>query len=124
MRKIALLILLLGLVSSIDATDPPSYNNKVYAKLLRQLDGGIVDASSRSLNFIYYEEYAIEQTTVELRIFDDQSNLLVATNLNVDPGTNTIEYSLSSTTTYPANANYWIKVTNQKGEKRFLRFKI
>ena len=107
-----------------NATDGPVYHTKTYAKLLRKLDGGIVDASSRSLNFLYYEEYATSSTTCELRIFNAQSDLLSTTNLNVTPGSNLVEFNLSSTSLYPGGQKYWIKVTNKKGEKFFLRFKI
>ncbi|HAD96429.1 MAG TPA: hypothetical protein DCG19_03425, partial [Cryomorphaceae bacterium] len=63
-------------------------------------------------------------TTCELRIFNAQSDLLSTTNLNVTPGSNLVEFNLSSTSLYPGGQKYWIKVTNKKGEKFFLRFKI
>jgi hypothetical protein len=101
--------------------------NPIYAKLYRNLNGGLYKTYSGILYFHYDEEYESPSTNLDYQIFhytdmvtpivDGTSNPLV-----LDYGRKEHKLDLSSTSLVSGQV-YILKVTNDKDEKFYLRFK-
>lgn len=94
-----------------------------YAELARELDGGYYRVLDSTLRFRYFEQYAITDDSLDLRIYNGDRTPISSINYSgevVDHGDNRYQLDVGQ-----LDLGYYIlEVTNEKGEERMLRFKV
>lgn len=105
-------------------------NKSPYAELKHKLDGGYYMAYNGKLLFKYDEEYNDADSKLTFNIYDEDRNLVGANSYLptgqqklVSVGDNRYVINLINCYINLGNGFYVLEVTNEKNEKRYLRFK-
>lgn len=102
----------------------------VYLNLKRKVDGAYYSARLNTLGFRYIEEYTPNSGLLSYRILDKHNEDVFASN-NVTPppvyrqvGDNKCEIDLGVHRNMLPSGFYVLEVVNDKGEKRFMKFRL
>lgn len=100
-----------------------------YAELKRSLDAGYYPARAHKVRFRYDEDYQPLNGELKFKIYNKQQVEVLSANnisisLNIKAGDNKLELDLSPHVAVFTAGFYVLEVTNDKNEKRFLRFKL
>lgn len=101
-----------------------------YLDLKRQVDGSFYPARLNTLGFRYMEEYLPASGTLNYRILDRNNEDVFVTNSVTQPdvfrlvGDNKCEIDLSTHRSILPSGYYILEVTNDKNEKRYMRFRL
>lgn len=107
----------------VGATDE-TISEKIYYRLSNIPQGVIVPIGNDGvLNFVYDEEYEVNQATLNYKIYNNQGNLLMenVTDYYTHFGLNKISLDSQDHNLIPGN-NYLLEVISPKNEKTYLRF--
>lgn len=101
-----------------------------YLDLKRKVDGSYYPARFNSLGFRYIEEYLPASGVLNYRVLDRNNKDVFVTNGVTPPtvfrlvGDNKCEIDLSAHRTILPSGFYILEVTNDKDEKRYMRFRL
>lgn len=102
----------------------------VYLNLKRQLDGAYYPSRLNVVGFRYLEEYLPASGTLNYKIIDEKDRDVFATHSVAQPtivrraGDNKCEIDLANHRNIFPAGYYILEVTNDKQEKRFMRFRL
>lgn len=104
-------------------TELPSAE-KSYYRLFNTPKGVIVPVNSDNvLNFVYNEEYEVDQATLVYKIYDNQGTLMAENSVNYYTHYGLNKISLNCDDNAITNTgNYLLEMIGQKNEKKYLRF--